>query len=421
MTYDVFISCKSEDYNLGDKVYKFLTTCGLNVFFSPRELKRMKESEYMDAIAEALDSAYHLIVVASKPEYVKSKWVKFEWSTFLGEQLSGRKQGQIITLLEGMKIGQLPIQLRHLESFGTDNFKDDLLSYVETPDYISRKEKERKKILEEEEKKRKEEENKKKREETRQEISQKENEYDRMLAHMKELASDLAKKKKEVGDNWKTCPVCNNKSSIEEEFCKVCGWTFYPTYAKKGAYSVKQLFIARSNWNSLNKKIEDSLKVDDYEKKIKEQKEIIRNLYQKIDDLENQKKIIEHACEQIQAELNLERSRSTQRGKTSQESNNQNSKKSSAKSARAKQHISNLTDVANVILSCCSTQKSIFGRDRLTDINFDVNKLIAVLRNGYEINISYNDLSECYTFDDVKKVVALKANVYRYDSPYQRD
>ena len=100
MEYDVFISCKSEDYPIAEKLYCYLKDNGFKVFLSSKELRKLKDSEYMDAISDALDSAYHLIVLGSSKENIKSKWVKFEWTTFLNEQLSGRKSGQIMTFLE---------------------------------------------------------------------------------------------------------------------------------------------------------------------------------------------------------------------------------------------------------------------------------------------------------------------------------
>lgn len=138
MEYDVFISCKSEDYKLAEEVYQFLVDNGFYTFLSSKELRKMKDSEYMDAISEALDSAYHIIVLSTSKENIKSKWVKFEWSTFLNEQLSGRKQGQIMSILSGMEVRDLPIQLRHYEVFSPKDYQEKILSYIETPAHEER-------------------------------------------------------------------------------------------------------------------------------------------------------------------------------------------------------------------------------------------------------------------------------------------
>ena len=139
MNYDVFLSCKSEDYKIAEEVYQYLTDNGFHVFLSSKELRRMKDSEYMDAISDALDSAYHLIVLSSSASNIKSKWVKFEWSSFLNEVLSERKKGQIMTLVNNIFVAELPIQLRHYEMFHLDDYKERILSYIETPDYIQRR------------------------------------------------------------------------------------------------------------------------------------------------------------------------------------------------------------------------------------------------------------------------------------------
>lgn len=130
--YDIFISCKSEDYEIAEKVYSFLKGNGFSVFLSSKELRRMAQADYMDAISVALDTAYSMIVISTKKEYLTSKWVKFEWSTFLNEILSGRKTGQIMTLADNIKVHEFPIQLRKYESFTLENY-EDILPYLEKP------------------------------------------------------------------------------------------------------------------------------------------------------------------------------------------------------------------------------------------------------------------------------------------------
>ena len=73
MKYDVFISCKSEDYNIGRQVYEFLVNhrdLNLNVFMADKELRKLGVSDYGSAIDDALDSSTHLIVVSSNVEYL---------------------------------------------------------------------------------------------------------------------------------------------------------------------------------------------------------------------------------------------------------------------------------------------------------------------------------------------------------------
>jgi TPR repeat protein len=131
--YDIFISSKSEDYPIAEEVYKFLKDAGLSVFLASRELRKIGRAAYGESIDEVLDNVKHLIVVTSKAEYVNkenSRWVHYEWSTFHKELLSGRKNGNILTILQDVNIDSLPIGLRNYQSLPFDSFKDSVLDYV---------------------------------------------------------------------------------------------------------------------------------------------------------------------------------------------------------------------------------------------------------------------------------------------------
>lgn len=112
----VFLSYKSADLDLAERVYHFLTERGHNVFFSERSLPNIGNSEYFEAIDEALDKAQHMVIIADSREKLNSKWVKHEWSSFLNEKRSGRKNGNLVVVItENMKIDQLPYSLRQVE------------------------------------------------------------------------------------------------------------------------------------------------------------------------------------------------------------------------------------------------------------------------------------------------------------------
>jgi hypothetical protein len=112
----VFISAKSEDFGYAEQVYSFLTSWGYPVFFSKNTLPAMRNSDYRKEIDRALDSAEHLIVVTSRKEYVTSSWVEAEWGIFINEKRSGRKSGNLITLIvDPMRIDDLPGSLRYYE------------------------------------------------------------------------------------------------------------------------------------------------------------------------------------------------------------------------------------------------------------------------------------------------------------------
>lgn len=124
MVYEIFISCKSEDYDLARKVYDFLVERGYRVFLADAELKRKGSAEYGKVIDAALDAASHFILIASRLDYVQSSYVENEWRIFLEEKRSGRKNGNLITILKGVNVSSLPIALRSLQSFDYNQYED---------------------------------------------------------------------------------------------------------------------------------------------------------------------------------------------------------------------------------------------------------------------------------------------------------
>ena len=139
MKYDVFISCKSEDYNIGRQVYEFLTNYrGLNisVFMADRELRKRGNADYGTVIDEALDSSTHLIIVASNADYLKetSTYVYEEWHTFVEEIRSGRKKGNILTIFtDGVDLKDVPIALRNRQSFPFTEYSS-IIDYLNVSD-----------------------------------------------------------------------------------------------------------------------------------------------------------------------------------------------------------------------------------------------------------------------------------------------
>lgn len=115
--YDVFISCKSEDYPEAIAIHKYLVEQGLRVFLADVELRKKGRDVYGEIIDGALESADHMIVFTSKAAYVNSTYVKSEWRTFVEEKRSGRKKGNIVTILKGVQVADLPIALRSVQYF----------------------------------------------------------------------------------------------------------------------------------------------------------------------------------------------------------------------------------------------------------------------------------------------------------------
>ena len=129
MKYDIFISCKSEDYHDAELIYHYLTDSGLRVFLASIELRAKGRDVYGEIIDVALESADHMIIFASKADYVTTTYVNSEWRTFVEEKRAGRKNGNIITILKGVKVAELPIALRSFQSFTFDEYKSSL-SYL---------------------------------------------------------------------------------------------------------------------------------------------------------------------------------------------------------------------------------------------------------------------------------------------------
>lgn len=129
--YDVFISCKSEDYPLAKGVYEFLNNNGVRTFLASESLRRTGNTEYLNEIDDALDGCKHLIVFCTKAEYAKSEFVKMEWQLFRSEKYSGRKNGNILSIVGSeVQISDLPISLRSYEVIKFSDYKSILLNYV---------------------------------------------------------------------------------------------------------------------------------------------------------------------------------------------------------------------------------------------------------------------------------------------------
>src|SRR4051812_44685805 len=95
----VFISASSQDRTHAIGVHGFLAKHGIQAFYSEVSLGRLANTDYRREIDQALMNAEHLVVVTSSTEKVCSPWVEAEWGLFLNEKRSGRKRGNIITVI----------------------------------------------------------------------------------------------------------------------------------------------------------------------------------------------------------------------------------------------------------------------------------------------------------------------------------
>ena len=138
-SFDAFISYSHDDEDVATKVYRFLRESSKETFFDRMSLPEMSDSDYEDAIMEALDKSRNLILVLSDLSALKSHWINLELKTFLHEVSEGRKaDGNVLlivsegvwdTIIESNK-RCLPIRVRACEIFKLGSYRSMLLSYL---------------------------------------------------------------------------------------------------------------------------------------------------------------------------------------------------------------------------------------------------------------------------------------------------
>ena len=112
---DVFISHKSQDYAVARPIYDLLTKTK-NVFLSEVSIPNIANTDYTATIDHALEKTRGMLVVATNPDVFNSGWVNYEWNSFLNEKRSGRKDGNLVTLVsQPSDIDRLPYALRQFE------------------------------------------------------------------------------------------------------------------------------------------------------------------------------------------------------------------------------------------------------------------------------------------------------------------
>lgn len=137
----VFVCAKSDDYEYAERVYRRLTDAGVATFFGRESLPELGSADYRREIDRALDEVDHMIVVTSSVDHVLALWVEAEWGFFISEKRSGRKRGNLVTVVVGgLKAADLPPSLRYYEviPFAASDALDKLLSYVKEPSAQSR-------------------------------------------------------------------------------------------------------------------------------------------------------------------------------------------------------------------------------------------------------------------------------------------
>ena len=124
--YQVFISRKNLDDSgrkapeaeIAQELYDHLVSLGISVFLDDISLMQEGRGTYKREIDDALDAATVLIAVGTTRENLESSWVRYEWDGFFNDIISGIKpDGQVISLVSGLKPAHLPRALRQAQSF----------------------------------------------------------------------------------------------------------------------------------------------------------------------------------------------------------------------------------------------------------------------------------------------------------------
>lgn len=406
MEYDVFISCKSEDYKYAEEIYQFLTDNGIHTFLASKELRNIGDTEYRRAISKAMKSAYHMIVFASKAEYIDSTWVYYEWDMFVNAMLKGFKKGQIMTILKGIQVDEINMDLWKYESFTIESYKEKLLSYVETPAYLKRKEEEKEKEKEQEilrQQQQKAEEEKRKAEA---QIIILAEEYRKKLSELESV--DIPKiicAMKNANITHRICPICGTEVKLEYSFCPECSWSISPLEGIKGAE-----YLISNNPDQIKIAKERDLEIKSIQNKIEKSENSIKTLPEKKDsgikDSKSvlSKKELQNAC-QLAKHL-VSNSISTQKQKTQEKTRDVISP-----SQPSHQKPISLIDISNVINQSSSYTLAIFSHDKLLNIGFSIDKCIQILSDKFCIKLSRTDFNTCKTVADVKDMIADKAGL----------
>ena len=137
--YDVFLSYKHEDVDIVRNVYYFLKSKLLHVFFDKVILPELSESDYDEAIMNALDHSSHFVVILTDLAQLETYWIRLEMKTFHHEMVEGRKpKANFIMLVTDRVYEQivksnktvLPLRYRSCEIMRISDYKGSLPGYL---------------------------------------------------------------------------------------------------------------------------------------------------------------------------------------------------------------------------------------------------------------------------------------------------
>ena len=134
--FDVFISCKSQDYGLAHELYDFLLNKGFKPFLADSSIKKVGIDQYTALIGEVINVCQNMVVFATDIRYLETPYVSAEWHTFINDINTGHKpNAKIVCILStGINPHDLPSWLRDKQCLTTENFRDDLIPFLSDRD-----------------------------------------------------------------------------------------------------------------------------------------------------------------------------------------------------------------------------------------------------------------------------------------------
>jgi len=130
--FDVFISCKSQDYELAHELYDFLTHNGFKPFLADSSIKEVGIDQYTALIGEVINVCQNMVVFATDIRYLETPYVAAEWHTFINDINTGHKpNAKIVSILSpDINPHYLPSWLRDKQCLTIENYKEDLIPFL---------------------------------------------------------------------------------------------------------------------------------------------------------------------------------------------------------------------------------------------------------------------------------------------------
>lgn len=131
-SFDVFISCKSQDYESAREIYDFLILNGHRPFLADISIKEIGIDQYTFLIGEVISFCSTMIVVATDVKYLDTPYVSAEWHLFVNDINTGHKpNARLINILSpNINEHHLPSWLRDKQCLTLDNYKQSLMNFI---------------------------------------------------------------------------------------------------------------------------------------------------------------------------------------------------------------------------------------------------------------------------------------------------